>query len=108
MVSNLTCFGAHHQYDYECNSTGTNICLFHFGMAIYYLFYPDMQIEMAYIDHFKLGAGFVSFWGVTQRNELPLQPTMTGQKSVCALQYFGTSGYVPHSFSIMLSDGLFS
>ena len=29
--------GYHHQYDYECNSTGTNIALFYFGMAIFSL-----------------------------------------------------------------------
>ena len=27
--------GHHHQYDYECNSTGTNIALFYFEMAVF-------------------------------------------------------------------------
>ena len=39
--------GSHHQYDYECNSTGTDIARFYFRMAI--LVYPDMQFAMALI-----------------------------------------------------------
>ena len=31
-----------------------------------------------------------------------------GRKTVCTLQYLGTSSYVPHSFSTMLSAALFS
>ena len=37
--------GSHHQYDYECNSTGTDIALFYFRMAI--SVYLDMQYAMA-------------------------------------------------------------
>jgi hypothetical protein len=37
--------GSHRQYDYECNSTGTDIALFYFRMAI--SVYPDMQFAMA-------------------------------------------------------------
>ena len=41
--------GFHRQYDYECNSTGTDIAiaLLYFRMAIKFLVYPDMQFAMA-------------------------------------------------------------
>ena len=56
------CFGSrlghHHQYDYKCNSTGTNIVLFYFGMAIFSLpGVPDMQFAMTHIHNFKWKQG---------------------------------------------------
>ena len=37
--------GPHRQYDYECDSTGTDIALFYFRMSI--SVYLDMQFAMA-------------------------------------------------------------
>ena len=88
--------GSHRQYDYECNSTGTDIARFYFRMAI--LVYPDMQFAMALIIIIaskQAGrAGFIFLGGHAEASCPCIKP-------VCPEN-------CPFSVSTMLSAALFT
>ena len=94
--------GYHHQYDGECNSTGTNLALFYFGMAIFSQTTRTCNSRwLALIVQVKTGkvgpASYLSGGSrVMDEASCPCN-RQDRPKTSRTLQYLGTSSYVPHT-----------
>ena len=95
--------GHHHQYDYECNSTGADVALFYFAMAIFSP--PGHAIHDGSHRQCQAKTGQVdpaSYLSGGSRDEFEASCPCNRQdrpKTSRTLQYLGTSGYVTHTDS---------